>query len=215
MTRSALALALALALPAGATPPPDSPERVIADARAELEALDNLVDDAGSRAVQKEIHRKVDRIDALLRRLDAMQGSADVAIAVPGAAVGTRAGPGGVVVAIDATGFQDPGLQPTAEPPVAEPIATDPASFDRILSSVQRESFSDQKLAILRSAAMDHRFTSAQAARLMDAFDFGQDQVEAGAILYPAVVDPENWYQVYEVFDFSSDADALRRRVGR
>jgi hypothetical protein len=40
------------------------------EARAELQNLDDLVDDADSRAVREEIHRKVTRLDALLVELE-------------------------------------------------------------------------------------------------------------------------------------------------
>ena len=70
------------------------------------------------------------------------------------------------------------------------------------------------KLAVLASATKGRLFTCNQVVRLMGAFSFGSDQVDAAAMLHPHVADPENWFTVYQALTFDSDRRKLRQRVG-
>jgi hypothetical protein len=49
----------------------------------------------------------------------------------------------------------------------------------------------------------------------MGALTFGKDKVEVAALLFEAVVDPENWFEVYGALTFESDKRELRKRVGK
>lgn len=93
------------------------------------------------------------------------------------------------------------------------PVAVSPEEFSRIRSAVAAESFSDDQLAVLRSASQGRRFTSAQVSTLMRQFSFSDDRIEAAVMLYPRVADPQNWYTVYDALTFSSDKEELRKRT--
>ncbi len=93
-------------------------------------------------------------------------------------------------------------------PPVAP---MDPVAFETLVRQLEEESFSDDRLEILRTAAMNNAFTVAQVARLMDLFDFGDDRVEVVRILYPRVVDPENAHQLLSHVEFDNEKEALQR----
>ncbi|HMV68204.1 MAG TPA: DUF4476 domain-containing protein [Myxococcota bacterium] len=101
-------------------------------------------------------------------------------------------------------------------PPGVAVVVTSEPELMGILAAVQNEAFSSGKLAVLASAAAGRPFTASQAGRLMDAFTFDDDKVEAGALLYPLVVDPQNWYTAYAHLTFdSSKADLRARTEGR
>ena len=95
----------------------------------------------------------------------------------------------------------------------AVPVAVSPEEFSRIRRAVAAESFADDQLAVLRSASQGRRFTTAQVSAVMELFSFSDDKVDAAAMLYPQVVDPHNWYTVYDALTFSSDKDMLRKRT--
>ena len=87
--------------------------------------------------------------------------------------------------------------------------------FRRLLETLKDESFSDTKLDILKEAARYNWFTSEQVARILEVFDFDEDRLKAAKMLYPRVVDKENFYIVYSRFEFSSTKEELRRWIER
>jgi len=44
-------------------------------------------------------------------------------------------------------------------------------------------------------------------------FSFEDDKLEFAKYAYGFVYDPENYYQVYDVFDFSSSVDSLKKYI--
>lgn len=82
-----------------------------------------------------------------------------------------------------------------------------------VLSALDAEPFSDGKLSTLRSIAAHRCFTTGEVVQVMNAFTFDRDKVEAAALLYRTVEDPERWFQVYPALTFSSSRDDLRRRT--
>ncbi|MFT4977699.1 MAG: hypothetical protein ACI8S6_003606 [Myxococcota bacterium] len=93
------------------------------------------------------------------------------------------------------------------------PRVTSSDELGRIESAIARESFSDDRLAVLRSASEGRRFTSTQVRRLMDQFTFSDDKIAAAVLLFPKVVDQQNWYTVYSALTFGSDKAELRQRT--
>ncbi|MFZ5477770.1 MAG: DUF4476 domain-containing protein [Myxococcota bacterium] len=159
--------------------------RLVAEARAELRAAQDLVDDARSPAVQREIHRKLDHVATLLAQAEAL-ARADAAPPPP-----------------------------PAPPPPRGPVPCTAEEHARIVAAVKREAFGDGRLAVLRSAAAERFFTAAQVRDLVKVFSFGDEKVEAAVILHARTVDLADWYVVYEAFDFDSDKEKLRKRLGQ
>jgi len=101
-------------------------------------------------------------------------------------------------------------------PPVVVPVGPvpmDPQRFAGLLQDLRNLSFSSEQLALLRDVARHQWFLTAQVAQVMQVFSFDSEKVEAAAILYPKVLDREDFYQVYAVFTFDSDRQKLRERV--
>ena len=239
MTRLALLLAALVLLPVAASAQsigvgvgvtdPSALQGTLRAAIEELRALDDLVDAADTRSVQRELHRKVMRIEELLEdasRLAAQGGGLSTSIVVhdPDPAIDP------VVIIDERHGHHDDreyrgdrddrayGGHHGEPPPVIiieeGPMACSGSDFDSVVAAVDSESFSSGKLTVLRDASRARWFSVNQVQRLMGLFTFGKDMVDAGAILHPRTVDLENWYLVYSAFTFDSDKDKLRQRVG-
>jgi len=95
----------------------------------------------------------------------------------------------------------------------AHPVVTSPEELSRIRDAVASENFSAEQFAVLNSASNGRKFTTAQVNTLMQLFNFSDDRIEVAVMLYPQVVDPQNWYTVYGALTFSSDKDELRQRT--
>jgi hypothetical protein len=93
------------------------------------------------------------------------------------------------------------------------PTATSEADFSRILGAMDAQAFGDDKLTVLRDASNARLFTTGQVIRVLDQLPFGDDKVDAAAMLYPRVIDPAEWYRVYPELTFSSEKDDLSRRT--
>jgi hypothetical protein len=112
----------------------------------------------------------------------------------------------------------EPVPAPAPVPVVHEPLprAQGPMSHEELqnlLSQLKDTAFADAQLGLVRDAARRNRFETNQVVKIMKLFTFGKDQVEAGAILYPKVIDKKNFFNVYQVFTFDSDKAALRQKV--
>jgi hypothetical protein len=180
--------------------------RVLAELRSELSALDGLVDAADSRGVQRELHRKVLRIEELT---DLSQALSDkLAMIARRARERALERPQETVVIVEQA--------PPPEVIVVDPgpIACSPDDFRGVLAAVENEPFPDGKLAVVRDAASHRWFTVAQVIALMGQMSFSSNKVDVGAELYGRTVDRENWYQVFAALTFDSDKQELRRRTG-
>lgn len=101
-------------------------------------------------------------------------------------------------------------LPPIAEAPPLQPVAMGPQDFGRLESAVEAESFSDDQLDLLRTAAAHSWFNMNQVAALLAHLSFSSDQLKALEILRPRIVDPQNSHQLNAVFTFSSDKEAAQ-----
>ncbi len=79
--------------------------------------------------------------------------------------------------------------------------------FDRLLNQIRNESFADDQLNVIRTAAKRNHFTVDQSARVLSVLTYSDDQISALRILYPKVVDPENSHNILSVFTYGDDKE--------
>lgn len=105
-----------------------------------------------------------------------------------------------------------PPVPPPAPVPVAPPV---PSAIElaSLIAAVEAAPFSEEKVATVRSIARDRAFTVEQVRQFVALVAFGDDKVEVAATLYPHVVDPWMWHEVYADLPFSSSREELRRRT--
>jgi len=190
-------LSLLLALPALAQDP--RPPAVIeaeisghlSAARESLADIESLIEAAHTRAVQQQIRRKVVRAEDHLNRVALLTSELSQYSRAP----------------------MPPPLIIEEEPP--PPFICPPGDFQRIVAAIQGESFANEQLRVLQDASRDRWFTVDQIKGLVNLFTFGDDKVNAAAMLHGHAADPENWYLIYEAFTFDSDKKKLQQRVGQ
>lgn len=102
---------------------------------------------------------------------------------------------------------------PIPEPPPIYPMSE--RDFTILLSRLQTESFSDDQLSIVRTAANSNFFLVGQAETVLDVFSFEDDKLEAVRILYPQVLDKENSFKLYGKFTFSDSKEELAEILRR
>ncbi len=85
--------------------------------------------------------------------------------------------------------------------------------FSDLVSRIRRESFSDDQIRVLRTAAQNHVFSCSQIVRLLDAFTFSEDKLEALRLAYPGCVDPQNNYRILDAFTYSTDKEEAEQII--
>ena len=97
---------------------------------------------------------------------------------------------------------------------MAMPMPAD--RFNQLLGQVRGLPFRDEKIARIKDYLMpDTMFTTAQIGQLMTTSPFGSDRIDIAALLWPRVVDPENFPTLPALLTFESERQDLRRRLGR
>jgi hypothetical protein len=83
--------------------------------------------------------------------------------------------------------------------------------FAALLDAVREESFSSDKLGLIRSAVDGGAFFScAQVGDLVDALDMSSDKVEVVQLTRTRIVDPKNGFTLQKRFTFSADKEKVR-----
>lgn len=217
MTIRSLTLCALLVTLVGAAPAlaDDSSAAQLQRAIDDLDVMEALLNGRVSEATRRELLKKV-----LGVRADVVDVQQNLLRGATTAGVDVSLG-GGQLVSITMQvdegdmGFDEP--EPVPPMPLEEPAGPAAMSADQLrtlLGAVRAEAFGDSALGVLRDACRANHFDVGQAVTLVSIFDFGDDKVEAAAMLYPRLVDPGNFYQIYGAFDFDSDKEALRERLG-
>lgn len=80
-------------------------------------------------------------------------------------------------------------------------------AFKELVGRIGKESFSDDKLRVLRTAARNNKFNTNQISQLMKIYTYSSDKLEALRIAYPEVQDPQNNFRILDALTFSSDKE--------
>jgi len=97
-----------------------------------------------------------------------------------------------------------------APPPPPVQLGMSAADFRALKKAIKDESFENQQLNVLQSAARRAQFTVEQVGELIDLFDFSSGKVKVVEITRPRIVDRENLFQLYSHFTFDSDKDKVK-----
>jgi hypothetical protein len=190
----------------------EDPAAAIAQARAELAEIRSLLDSAST-------HRDKRRIAYRLARLDETLAVADSAVAQKArAAWGRTYRPSPTIPTqrprVDRhDDDDDDDDRPQRRTQKPGPRAMSDAAFASFRGSIERASFAADRLRLIENGAKYRHFTAAQVGQIIEQLPFGAEKVEAGVMLYPRVLDKQNWHVVYDGFDFRVDARNLARRV--
>lgn len=103
---------------------------------------------------------------------------------------------------------------PVIPPPHHRPLpppprGMEPHSFDRLMASINSQTFKSDKMIIVNNAIQTNEFNCDQVRAIMRSFTFDSDRINVASQLFYRVVDRENWYTVYNELTFSSSKQQL------
>lgn len=104
----------------------------------------------------------------------------------------------------------EPPPEPELPPEPAGPEPMPQATFRALLAEVDGQAFSDDKLMIVRSAAREAFFTTAQVRTLLNAFVHSSDKLDLLRTVAGRIVDRENLFTIYSSLVHSSDKEEAR-----
>lgn len=105
-------------------------------------------------------------------------------------------------------GNHNPGPIPPPAP-VYQPIAA--GKLQKLMGSMSREPFAEDKMSVLEEAAGTQYFLVGQVQQVLNQFQFSQDRLKAVRFLWSRVLDRDNGFQLYNSFQFSQDKAELKR----
>lgn len=97
--------------------------------------------------------------------------------------------------------------------PSSVPSIMSPRDVDDLLQTVQRQSFDDNKLAIIREALREMSLPADDARRLVTTLAFDRNRIELAKYLYTRVADRQNFYRVYEALQYQSSIREVQQFV--
>jgi DNA-binding TFAR19-related protein (PDSD5 family) len=90
------------------------------------------------------------------------------------------------------------------------------ADFAKLIENIKEQSFDEQKLEFVKTFAKGRPLNCDQVTRLLKTFSFDDDRIAAAVILYPGLVDSENFFEVLKIFPFDSSRkqvmEAIRKK---
>lgn len=104
-----------------------------------------------------------------------------------------------------------PGGMSFPEPPVRVVAQRD---LDEILAAIRNASFDKDKLRLARQIiGAKKAFLSRQIKEILRLFDYEDGRLEAAKFAYDYVVDPQNYFVVYDTFSFDSQKEQLAQYI--
>jgi hypothetical protein len=97
----------------------------------------------------------------------------------------------------------------------AQPLTALPAAdFEKLLKGLKQEPFDQGKLTYIENFATERPLNCEQAATLLKCFAFDDVRIKAVKVLYPKLIDRQNFNDVLSAFAFESNKAAARKAVG-
>ena len=85
--------------------------------------------------------------------------------------------------------------------------------FQQLKQTVQRESFDDNKIDILKSILPNNYMSASQVRELVQLFSFEQNKLELAKFAYRFTSDRGNYFMVNDVFSFGTSKTELTRYI--
>lgn len=102
----------------------------------------------------------------------------------------------------------------TSAPVASSPQAMSSMDFDDYLAAIRSKTFEDSKLSTAKAPLSGQYLTARQIKQVMQVFTFEDTRLEFAIFAHSRCVDPSNYYQVYEAFEFELSIDDLQEAIG-
>jgi hypothetical protein len=83
------------------------------------------------------------------------------------------------------------------------------SSLNSMKASLQKQAFEDTRLKMAKDIIRRNCYTSAQIKELLGLFAFEKNKLDLAKSAYSSCTDKDNYYQINDVFSFSSSTDEL------
>jgi hypothetical protein len=87
------------------------------------------------------------------------------------------------------------------------------SDFEFLLSEINQQSFTEDKLLIIEAASVSNYFTVAQIYKILETIDFSSDRIDAFRMLFPSIADKYNSYRIISLFQNSADKQTIRNLI--
>lgn len=101
------------------------------------------------------------------------------------------------------------------EPPAPRLRAMDNETFLDLKKSIRRNSFGDDGLDVLKTAAEGNYFKSSQIVDILSLFVYSDDKLKALEISYPKCIDTQSNFKIVDAFLFDSDKKEAQEIINR
>lgn len=89
-----------------------------------------------------------------------------------------------------------------------------PNDFMALKQTIISRTFDSSKRDAIKFALNTNKFTSEQVRDLMNLLDFESSKMEIAKLAYASTIDQQNYYEVYDAFDFESSIAELNSALG-
>lgn len=96
---------------------------------------------------------------------------------------------------------------------LSKPKAISNEEFNSLSVSMRNQAFDKDKYQFIENFVAGRHVTSIQASQLLKHFSFDPDRIKAAVMLYPQVIDPENFHKALEAFTFETSRKTVMERV--
>lgn len=86
---------------------------------------------------------------------------------------------------------------------------------DLLTESMRRKNFDNAKADIAKQALSNQLILAEDARKIMEQFSFESNKVDFAKFVYAKVYDQQNFYRVYDAFDFDSSINEMNRWLKR
>lgn len=86
--------------------------------------------------------------------------------------------------------------------------------FNDYLNAIRSKTFEDSKLSTAKAPLSGNYLTAKQIKQVMQVFTFEDTRLEFAIFAHSRCVDPSNYYQVYDAFEFELTIDDLQEAIG-
>lgn len=93
------------------------------------------------------------------------------------------------------------------------PQAMSPEMFQQLKASIENQWFSSGQMDVFNQALSANYFTSLQVKEIVSVFTFSSDQLKVAKQAYTKTIDPQNYFVVNDVLEFSSSVNALSNYI--
>jgi hypothetical protein len=85
--------------------------------------------------------------------------------------------------------------------------------FNLLMATVENQKFESEKTEVIQRAASNNYFVTSQLIRLLEKYSFDDERLKLIGIIYPALLDKEQSFRLYDYLTFNSSKEKLKQII--